>query len=515
MNKTFRGYLLFLCLLALLVDTAHAQRGKSKEKNQPPVSIGSLADASFRGFGTTGLSLAVVKDGEMIYSGGFGLKSVTDQSPMDPRAVFNIASCSKAFTAASIALLVERKLVNWDDKVIDYIPGFQLADPWITAQLTLRDLLCHRSGLGTFYGDLLWYGTDYTDEEILSRLRHLPLNQQFRSEFGYQNNLYMVAGLVVKAVTGLTWEEFIQKNFFDPLGMKDTRGSSDQLRSGDNIAFGHIQGKQQAIFDFNGAKPAASIYSSVEDLSKWIAALLEGIKGGSSVLAKESIRTLWSAHTIIPVSPNSESWGIHFRAYALGWNTFDYGGRKIVEHDGGMPGYISKVCLVPEENLGFVILNNGQDFQVNDALRYKLLDHFLQKTPARDWDATFLGFRNNGALYESGAKAQRAASQMKGTQPSLDLKAYTGMFEDPSYGTAKVELSGKELNLTFMPTKTMFTGTLSHWHFDTFKVQFKDDFLTYGLVTFEVGPEGKVQGFRIDLPSDDFQFFELDFKPVP
>lgn len=514
MNRYYRQTVLVCLGLLLLGGNAYSQKGKAKPKNDPPVSIGSLADGSFRTFNPTGMAVAVVKDGEMIYNGGFGLKSADKKVPMDTKAVFNIASCTKAFTAAAMAMLVEQGKVKWDDKVIDYVPGFQLADPWITAQLTIRDLLCHRSGLETFYGDLLWYGTDYTDEQILSRLRHIPLHKQFRSEFGYQNNLYMVAGLVIQRVSGRTWEQFIQENFFTPLSMSVSRTSNDQLKPGDNIAYGHVNGKQQEIFDFNGTKPAASIYSSVEDLSKWMIALMNGgMAGETKLLSKESIRTLWSAHTVIPVSQNAENWGIHFRAYALGWTTFDYNGKKVVEHDGGMPGYISKVCLVPEEKLGIVILNNGQDFQVNDALRYKLLDHVL-KNQGRDWDSTFLYFRNAYKKYEESQNAERAAGKMQGTKPSLDLAAYTGTYHDPAYGVASVELKNGELSLSLHPAKKTFSSVMTHWHFDTFKVQFKDDFLTYGLVTFEVGPNGVVNQFRIDLPSDDFQFFELNFRRV-
>ena len=503
-------WMIGICLFIFLPRQGLAQKGKVSAK--PPVSIGSLSAASFATFAPAGMSVAVVKDGEVIYTGGFGTKSVNAPKAMETSALFNIASCSKAFTAAAMAMLVEQGKIKWDDKVVDYIPGFRLADPWITAQLTLRDLLCHRSGLETFYGDLLWYGTNYTDQEILAQMRHVPILKEFRSQFGYQNNLYMVAGLVIEKVSGKSWESFVTDNIFIPLGMNNTRSSNDVLKPSDNIAYGHSKGKQQPIFNFSGTKPAASIYSSVEDISKWMRMLLNGgVHEGKQILSKESLRTLWSAHTMIPVSPNAESWGIHFRAYALGWSTYDYAGRKVVEHDGGMPGYISKVCLVPEEKLGIVILNNGEDFQVNDALRYKLLDHVLQHT-GRDWDATYMNFRKGGEAYVQAEAEKRLAGRIPNTKPGLPYSAYAGTYNDPAYGKATVEERNGGLHLTFLPAKEMFAGTLEHWHFDTFKVQFKDDFLTYGLVGFEVGPDGQVHGFKIDLPSDDFQFFELDFS---
>lgn len=503
-----------LLLLGLFFSTGLllAQKGKNPAPPQPPISIGSLAEASFNTFKPTGLAVAVVKDGEVIYQGAFGKKDASKPEALQTASLFNIASCSKAFTAAALAILIEEGKLSWDDKVIDHLPGFRLADPWITAQLTVCDLLCHRSGLATFYGDLLWYGTDYTDEEILARMRHLPLLNDFRAQFGYQNNLYMVAGLIIQKVSGLTWEQFVTDRIFQPLGMSDTRSSNDVLKPNQNLALGHIKGKVQTIYDFNGTKAAASIYSSVDDLTKWMRMWLSGgTLNGKKVLSPEAIRTLWSAHTPIPVSPTSEGWGVHFRAYALGWNTYDYAGRKVIEHDGGMPGYISKVALVPEAGLGIAILNNGMDFQVNDALRFKIIDLVLHHT-GKDWDAVYTSFRKGGEAWELASAEARAKGQVQGTQPSLALTAYTGTYNDPAYGKATVIQQGDNLHLSFLPAKAIFSGTMSHWHFDTFKVQFNDDFLTYGLVSFEVGPDGKVHSFKIDLPSDDFQFFELDFK---
>lgn len=511
MKITLRS-LQFLSLL-LLVLPAVAQKPKApKEAAKPAVSIGSLATQSFNTFQPTGFAVAVVKDGELLYSAGFGKRSAANGPAVDANSLFNIASCSKAFTAAAMAALVEDGKLKWDDKVTDHLPGFRLEDPWVTAQLTLRDLLCHRSGLATFYGDLLWYGTTYTDEEILARLRHIKLLNEFRSQYGYQNNMYMVAGLVIQKVSGKTWEQFVTDRFFVPLGMSNTRSSNDVLSAGQNIAFGHINGKQQEIFDFNGTKPAASIYSSVEDLSKWCRMWLAGGSfNGKQILSKESIRTIQSMHIPLGVSPNSESWGIHFRGYGLGWNLFDYAGRKVVEHDGGMPGYISKVCLVPEENLGIVLLNSGMDFYINDALRFKLLD-LLLRHEGRNWDETFTTFRKGFEAFTKQQEEARAAARIPNTKPGLALSAYAGTYNDPAYGKALVSEQAGSLHLSFLPAKAIFSGTMSHWHFDTFKVQFKDDFLTYGLVSFEVGPDGKVKGFKIDLPSDDFQFFELDFK---
>lgn len=470
--------------------------------------------ASFEKFETTGLAVAVVKDGKVVWKVAMGTKNAEKKEKMDTQALFSIASCSKAFTAAGVALLVQEGRLKWTDKVIDYIPGFQLADPCITSQLTVEDLLCHRSGLGTFYGDLLWYGTEYTNAEIIARMRHLPLTQQFRSQFGYQNNMYMLAGEVIEKVSGRTWSQFMQERFFGPLDMTTTKPSNDELKTGDNIAMGHIEGAMIDIYDFNAVKPAASIYSSVEDLSNWMRMLLDGGKwGDKEILSAQTVRSLFSPQTMQGLSPTWESWGVHFRAYGLGWGMFDYSGRKIVEHNGGMPGYISKVCVVPEENLGIVVLNNGMDGLVNDVVRWKVLDAFFGGGK-QDWDAAFMDFKKRGKAWETAQKEKRAQNREQGTQPSVVTDAFLGTYVDKMYGEATVKLAKgtEDMYLTLEPTKGLFTGQLEHWHYNTFKVQFRDPFLTYGLVTFEQDEKGLVKGFKIDLPSNDFHFFNLDFK---
>ncbi len=200
-------------------------------------------------------------------------------------------------------MLVEDGKIGWKDKVVDYVPGFQLADPCISNEMTIRDLLCHRSGLATFYGDLLWYGTNYTDEEIMRRMRYLPILREFRSEFGYQNNMYMVAGEVIRRVTGKTWSEFVAEQKNKPLSMTSTRPSNDELQADQDIAYGHINGEKQEIYDFNGTKPAASIYSNIGELTHWMQMLLDGgTYGGKQVLTERSIEQMFAAHTAQNVS---------------------------------------------------------------------------------------------------------------------------------------------------------------------------------------------------------------------
>ena len=316
----------------------------------------------FDEFHPTGLGIAIVKDGEITYQKSLGYRNAHQMDFLDNNDIFNIASCTKAFTAAGIGKLVQEGLLSWDDKVIDFIPNFKLADNYITNNLTVKDILSHKTGMGTFYGDLLWYNTNYTNNEVIERMQYLPVIHDFRTNFGYQNNMYMIAGEIIETVTGQSWERFIQQSFLEPLDMSDSRTSSDQFNGTEEIAFPHYKDSVLGVYYFHATKPAASMWSSPRDLANWTSMLLNNGKWkNNQILSKETIKTLMSAQTILSVSEEKENMGIHFRNYALGWSTYDYNGHKIVEHNGGMPGFISKVALIPEENMAVIILNNGFD----------------------------------------------------------------------------------------------------------------------------------------------------------
>lgn len=497
--------ILFLVYFGLSANAFQASRW---------ATLDTLVQRARDTFGTTGLAIAVVQDGEVVYAAAFG--QAEQGTPLSTAHLFNIASCTKAFTAAALAILVEEGRLSWDDKVTDWIPEFRLSDDWITRQLKVRDLLCHRSGLATFMGDLLWYHTDYSDEEVMRRMRFLPIERDFRGEFGYQNNLYMVAGLIVTRITGMSWEQFVYERLLRPLDMRHTRTSNDSLRSTDLIAWPHIEGRRIEPHFFRATKPAASIFSSVADLTHWVQMWLDnGRYRTEAILQEASIEALLQPHVFVPVNEFERSLGIHFKAYALGWRLFDYGGKLVVEHDGGMPGYISKVTLVPEAGIGIIILNNGMDLFINSALRYHILEQAMGLRRTRDYIAQYAHFRNNYRQRQVQRDARRRAARVPGTQPALPPDAWTGIYEDPWYGRAVVaQKKDGSLVLTLVPAKAVFTGPLTHWHYNTFRVDFRDPFLTFGLINFELDAHGRPAGFTIDLPSDDFHFDKLHFRKI-
>jgi CubicO group peptidase (beta-lactamase class C family) len=504
MKTSYRFWIIVLAL-GMLASSIYSQDVDFQ-------ALDRYIDKAVEDFQLPGLAISVIKDGSVVFSRGYGYKNFETKEPMTTTALFNIASCSKAFTAACLGILVKEGKLDWQDKVIDIIPELQLADPCITKALNIRDILSHRSGLATFVGDLLWYETDYDNREIIHRMRYLPIQNDFRSQFGYQNNMFMIAGEIVKQITGKMWSEFLVERLFLPLEMTESRSCSKHITAGQDIAMPHFDRKPQplAIYEPN---PAGSIYSCVDEMSHWIRALLDGGNWNDRhILDQEIIETLFTPHTILPVSQQMKENGIHFHAYGLGWFLFDYAGKKIVEHDGGMPGYISKVTLVPEKNLGFVILTNDMN-NLTGALRYRILDTFLA-VPEKDWAAEYLKTRQEYEQAREKRKSDRYAKRIKNTKPSLDLMAYTGVYTDKAYGNAQIELENEHLKLTLLPTKEKFVSRMEHWHFNTFRIKFKDEFLPEGFVTFRLNTDAEITGFTIDLPNPDFHFFNLDFKKM-
>ena len=500
---------LSLAVLFFVLPFVVLQAGNNVDYN----ALDSYIGKNVKDFELVGLSIAIVKDNKVVFNKGYGLKDSNKKDKVTCNSLFNIASCSKAFTAACLGLLVEEGKLKWRDKVIDYLPEFRLSDPYITKELTIKDLLCHRSGLETFGGDLLWYETNYDDKEIIRRLRYLPIKRQFRSEYGYQNNMYIVAGEVLKKVSGKSWGEFLSEKILRPLEMKTTAVAGKYLDKDMDIAYPHIEKRRYPRYIQN-PQAAASLFSNVAEMANWVRMLLnKGKWKERQILKPETIEELFTPQIVLSVNSFMRKNGTNFRTYGLGWRIFEYYGERIIEHSGGMPGYISKVTLVPGKNLGFVILTNNMN-ALTTVLRYKILNLFLDRDNRKDWAKEFLEMKKKGEKFKQNRREARAKSRIKKTGPSLKLEGYTGLFQDKVYGNAEIELQKGKLFLTLLPTKEVFTSKMEHWHYDTFRVKFKDEFLPYGFVTFNFDSYGKVTGFKIDLPNPDFHFKNLDFKKI-
>src|SRR6185503_16090943 len=329
-------------------------------------------------------SVAIVKDDKVVFAKGYGLRELGKTERVDENTLFAIASNSKAFTSAALAMLVDEGKVRWDDPVTKYLPNFQLYDPYVTRELTIRDLLSHRSGLGTFSGDLLWYESQYSRDEILYRIRFLKPTSSFRSRFGYQNILFLAAGEVVAKVSGKSWDEFVKERFFEPLRMTRTVTLSNDLTKAENVATPHNEVNERIRVirygNVDNIGPAGGIKSSVADMAQWLRLQLgRGTYEAKKFFTSERSREMWTPQTVFSaISEQAEKFkpSRHFNLYGLGWILSDYHGRLMVSHGGGLDGMTSQVAMLPEERLGVVVLTNSET-PLSSIIANKVIDEFL------------------------------------------------------------------------------------------------------------------------------------------
>jgi CubicO group peptidase (beta-lactamase class C family) len=459
-------------------------------------------------FDLPAISVAVVKDGGVVLSSHYGERGEYTPNAPNGNTLYGIASLSKAFTSAAIGMLVEEGKLNWDDKVIQHLPWFEMADPYVTQNLTIEDLLCHRSGLITFDGDLLWYGTNYSREEAVRRIRYRQPTYGFRAEFGYQNLMFMTAGEVIEAASGMTWDEFVATRILGPLGMNRTTSSFDQFSADLNIAKPHLQGNEIFMLSYDNSGATAALNATTNDMSKWIKFWLnDGIVGDDTLLHSQTIDKLWSLHTPLGVRSFDEGHGIHFKGYGLGWFLMDYNGHKVIHHDGGLPGYISKLAIVPEQNMGIIVLVNDMS-SVPGMLMYAAIDWAMGKEFSH-WSDTFYAFKEKGDAREEEARAKRLATRREDPQ-LLPIEDYLGTYVDEMYGEATISMGEQGLILSLLPSKELFTGEMEAWADHAFKFEVNDPYLPFGIATFDVVKD-QVKGFTIDLPNYDFHFDKLRF----
>lgn len=464
-----------------------------------------------------GMSIAIVKDGKVVFSKGYGVKTLGNPEPPDENTLFAIASNSKAFTSAAIAQLVDEGKLDWNDKVRKYIPYFELYDPWVSAETTISDILCHRVGLQTFSGDLTWYRSGLSVEEIIRRVKYLPKAFDFRAGYGYSNVMYLTAGEVIKKVTGQSWGETIQERFFNPLGMTRSVTAAKDLDKKGNYASPHalFEDKHKPIVweEWSTVVAMGGIISSVKDMSQWmIFNLNNGVWNGDTLLSRESRNKMWMPHNTFVVDHTDADNNVHIRGYGLGWGINDYRGRMRVGHTGGYSGMLSAVAMIPDEKLGIVVLTNGMRPIYGPLVDYTI-DVFL-KAPAKDWSAEALARykKNKDTRIE-----ERKKAHVVGTKPSLPLEGYAGTYESLNYGEITVKKENDKLKLYFEHTPDL-TATLEHWHYDTWEMKWDNPdvlaWFSFATVKFDLDNNNKVTGLKFDIPNDDFLFEELDVKRI-
>ena len=461
-----------------------------------------------------GLAVAVIKDDHLVLTKGYGTRKLGESGLVDENTLFGIASISKSFTALALGILVDEGKLKWDDPVTKHLPSFQLHDAYATREITILDLLVHRSGLATVSGGTVWYGSDYDRREVIERIRYLKPASSFRSEYAYQNSTYLVAGEIVQTLTGQSWDNFVAQHIFAPLGMRTSNTSITAFEAESNVAQPHalIDGQLQVIAprNYDNVGPAASINSSAIELAAYARLLLNGGQFQDRKLYSPDIaRDLWTPHTLIPFPneylPALERFMPQFHhAYALGWVIQDAHGQKKVSHSGGIDGLRSLLTMVPQQKLGIIVLanNEGPAAWIMTGI---ILDLYHGADSGVWYDAA------RGQWYE---QLEKRSMTFEGppfvdTTPSLDLEKYSGRFISDLIGDVNISCEQEQLTLLF-PHTPSFAARLSHWQYDTFRVAWQDPVIPDGLMTFVLDAQGRVAELKLDQAN----LLDVDFSEL-
>jgi CubicO group peptidase (beta-lactamase class C family) len=493
----------------------------------PPSDLDAYVANSMKTFEVPGMAVAIVKDGKVVVAKGYGVRKLGEATPVDEFTMFGIGSNTKAFTTAALAGLVDAGKLAWDDPVYQRLPGFVMYDPYVSHEMTIRDLLTHRSGMGLGEGDLLfWPHSTYSRDEIIYKLRFMKPASSFRSHYAYDNLLYMTAGQIIPAVTGVSWDDYIREHIFAPLGMTHSNVSNAGFRPGEDYAFPHarVDGKFQVIaFEaLDNAGPAGAINSCAADMAKWVQLQLNRgkfVDREGRLFSEQQSKEMWSAQTILPIGnypaplaglrPN-------FADYGLGWGLRDYHGRKLVGHTGGVAGFVSRVMLAPEENLGVVVLTNAEQTGAFDSVLYHVLDYYFG-VPPTDWITAFKLARDKNEQDAADKMKRAEAARAADSKPSLPIGKYAGVYEDAWYGPITIREENGALVISFDHTPGMI-GDLQHWQYDTFKAHWRERTIEDAFITFALKPDGTIESARMaavsPLADFSFDYQDLLLRPV-
>ena len=498
---------------------------------QLPPGLDNHIKNVMQSFEVPGVSIAIVKDGRVVLTKGYGVKEAGKNDPVDAHTLFCIASNTKAFTATALGMLVEEGKVKWGDPVINYLPWFRMSDPYVTTHMTIRDLLVHRSGLGLGASDLLQFPpSDYNRKEMTEKLRDVPLKTSFRNNFAYDNILYLVAGEVIHAASGMSWEEFIKKNILDKAGMTESTDRISQFDRQHDVAVSNISFEGKVIpnpgFPSNeltdASNPAGGIASNSVDMSKWLLTQLDSGKApnGARLFLPETTEALWNLVTPISVSqlPSElKPEQMNFSGYGLGFFLQDYRGYKMVWHTGGLSGFVSKVTMIPALHLGICVLTNQESGAAFSAITNYILDYYM-KAPSFDWLKSYREVLGKDKSNLNDYLSRQSAARDSSAGPSLPLGKYTGVYHDAWYGDIDISMEKDHLVMRFSHTPDL-TGDMVHWQYDTFVVHWRDrELRADAFVTFSLDPDGSIYEARMKAfsPATDFSydFQDLLLKPV-
>lgn len=499
------------------VTTADPAADVSTSTTKLPADFAARMDAfaakGLSDWNIPGFSVAVIADGRVVYLRGFGERKLggNESDPVDADTLFGIMSTTKAMTALSLAMLVDEGKVSWDDPVTKHLPWFALGDAHATREITVRDLLRHNAGVPN--ADLLWIRGDLETRQILERLRELPAAYSMRDGFVYQNLMYQAAGEVIEAVSGLSWQRFVETRIFAPLNMQRsyTTQRSMEAAQRDNVSVPHfgIDGRIRPIADVpvDPIPAAGAVWSTAGDMAKWLTFLLDGGRVDDRALVKpDTFEALFTSQSIVPPAefyPTLELTQPHFLNYGLGWFLQDYRGEFVAMHTGSTDGRTALIGLLPDRRFGIVVLGNLDHAEFRHALMWQAFDLALGGG-TRDWSAALLTLYGDAHRKSDAARAETVAARIKGTRPTRPIADYAGIYTHPVWGDVVVEQAGKGLTMR-IGTADEMRGPLEHWNYDSFELRPGDGRSGTWPVAFALDASGRVATLTL-FGDDGYRF---------
>lgn len=500
---------IIICSAACLITTSAYTLDELSE-----AEIDTTVERAMKAFEVPGIAVGIVRGGKLTFSKGYGVRSVDTGEPVTPETLYGVASNTKAMTVAALAMLVDQGKLNWDDKVSKWIPEFKMNDTWVNAEFTIRDMLSHRSGLPLGAGDLMWWpNPTFSRQEVIEGIKHLKPTSSFRSKYDYDNLLYIVAGEIVTRVSGRQWEDYIEQNIFKPIGMDDCRALPERVPAGSNIATPHMvqNGKLVTTF-FSQGEPgssAAAVNCNVTGMAKWMGLLLNKGKlpDGTQLISTKELTTMWTAQTNknIPTSWR-KNFNTHFNAYGLGFNLMDRSGAFMVQHSGGLQGMVTYFTMLPDNDMGVIVLTNQMNGNAMRAITNVILDAELD-APKKDWVQIYAANQKRARANAAKVMADAAAARPVAGKPNLSDDAYAGTYADAWYGDIKIIKTPDGLRANFTRTP-LLKGTLEPFDGDSFIVRWDDRALEAdSYIRFKTN-DGKVVSATMEAvsPLTDFSF---------
>jgi CubicO group peptidase (beta-lactamase class C family) len=512
-TKTRPSVCLAFMLALMQVATAFSGVGFAQQTSDSfPKELDEYLATAVKDTELPGLAIAIVKDGKVIVAKGYGVREWGKPELINEETIFDTASLTKSFTAAAIASLVDEKKMMWDAPVKRYLPAIEFPDPYLTANVTIRDLVSHRTGMHATNGAAFYTGVDRS--QLLGLLKNMKVVAPFRAQFVYSNIGVTTAGEAAAVAAGTTWQDLITKRLIEPLGMTRTTSVFVSAPAMGNIASGHaliyskgvhiVTPREGVQRDVTG--PAGAIQSTAKDLATWmIFQLGDGTFQGKRILSAGALAEMHAPQTIIPTNEafrKSRQIG-YFGAYCLGWQVFEYRGKRMLWHTGAGDGQAAYMALFPESRLGVVLLSNSwkTGAQLNIALASRIADHYLG-LPTRDYAQEFREWSKRSTQQQIDGVRKFEASQIKDTKPTLPLAQYAGVFRDQLGLEVGVFLEGDQLRLQYGGGEF---AAVTHWHYDTFLVRWLNPLHAdqrSTLAQFVLSPQGKVSEVQIEFFGD-------------